>query len=365
MNNLTDVIEGIEKFAYEVMIWVLLIPKTLVQIIVNPSWIPEYITRELDDKTDDRFDSYISPIILILACTLVPIAFVFSAPFPGAAISGPVEAHVRTPMRFVVDVAFIEKTKTYHYVWTADEQDMQEFDHDQLADYVIFKWETPGTKNIQAKVDNGQGESYTKDFKVEIFAENEPLTVHIEDDFYITERSTGQEFLTSLQEPTGILTTFLVLSIPMCFALALNAFRGLPFSRRSFMRSFYIQCYYFSPIILAAWSLLLGAGYFMNPNTEYWLILLPFATILILAFWLFINETKLVMRERKTNLVFGLLFVSVSYALVFALGYIYIKFADNPESFRISLWIFYGIAVLGLSAFGALRLFTNVIRKLF
>ena len=103
----------------------------------------------------------------------------------------------------------------------------------------------------------------------------------------------------------------------------------------------------------------------MNPNTEYWLILLPFATILILAFWLFINETKLVMRERKTNLAFGLLFVSVSYALVFALGYIYIKFADNPESFRISLWIFYGIAVLGLSAFGALRSFANVIRKLF
>ena len=54
MNNLTEIVEGIEKFAYEIMIWVLFIPKTLIQIIVNPSWVPEYITREMEDKKIGR-----------------------------------------------------------------------------------------------------------------------------------------------------------------------------------------------------------------------------------------------------------------------------------------------------------------------
>jgi hypothetical protein len=41
MNNLTEIIEGVEKFAYEVLTWILLIPKTLINIILNPSWVPE------------------------------------------------------------------------------------------------------------------------------------------------------------------------------------------------------------------------------------------------------------------------------------------------------------------------------------
>src|SRR5215510_3317400 len=159
MNNLTEIIEGVEKFAYEVLIWILLIPKTLINIILNPSWVPEYVALELNDKPDDRFDSFISPVILILISTLVPVTYLISVPYPGAIISGPTEAHVHQPVRFVVDARFVDKTQNYHYQWTADDQPTQAFDHAQLADYVIFTWDKPGTKQIHVQTDNRQGES--------------------------------------------------------------------------------------------------------------------------------------------------------------------------------------------------------------
>lgn len=215
-------------------------PKDTCQVILNPSWVPAYVTRELNDKTDDRFDSFISPVILILISTLVPIAYVLSATFPGATISGPAEAHVNQPVRFVVNASFVDKTKTYHYEWSADEQQKQVFDHNQLADYVIFQWTTPGIKKISAQANNGKGESYTPEFTVHIFAENEPLTASIDDGYFGNASTTQNDFMASLQKPEGLLTTFLFLSIPLLFALAIDRWRGISFSRRSFMRSFYI-----------------------------------------------------------------------------------------------------------------------------
>ena len=365
MNDLNEIIEGIEKFSYEILIWVLFIPKTLVQIIVNPSWVLEYISREMEDKTDDRFDSYMSPVILILICTILPIAYVFSARLPGATISGPAEEHVNTPMRFVADVSFVQKTNTYHYVWTADEQDQQVFNHDQLADYAIFKWSTPGTKIIHVTADNGRGEVFTQQFSVHIFPEGDPLTAHIDDNYYSETRNTKKDFVSSMQEPTGILITALVLCIPMLFALALNLSKGIAFSRSSFMKAFYIQCYFFSPVILAWWSLLLGGVYFLKPKDEALLVLLPLITTFIFIFWLYINEIKLVMKEHNIRWPLAAIFVTVAFGIITALGSIYIYFVTKPEAFRVSLWIVYGIAILGLSAFGVLRSFVNNIGKIF
>jgi hypothetical protein len=362
MNNLTEIIEGVEKFAYEVLIWILLIPKTLVNIILNPAWVPEYIAGELNDKTDDRFDSYISPVILILITTLLPVAYLRTAPYPGAIISGPAEAHVHQPVRFVVDAGFVEKTQRYHYAWTADEQDMQAFDHPQLADYAVFVWDKPGRKQINVQTDNGKGEIYESIFTVDILAENQPLTASI-DDGYDMNRNPRQDFMNSLQEPTGLLTTFSFLTLPMLFALAIDLWRRVPFSRRSFMHSFYIQCYYFSPLTLAFWSLLLGFAYFMDPNKEILLLLLPLTTIAALLVWLFVNETRLIMKEKKVNVALGILFTAVCFALMALLLYIYLRFTQNPETFRRVLWFFYGIAIAGFVAVAASRLFSRIFKK--
>jgi hypothetical protein len=365
MNNLTEIIEGVEKFAYEVLIWILLIPKTLINIILNPSWVPEYVTHELNDKTDDRFDSFISPVILILISTLVPIAYLTSVPYPGAIISGPLEAHVHQPVRFVVDAGFVEKTQSYRYEWTADDQPMQTFNHGQLADYVVFTWDKPGTKQIHVQTDNGRGETHENTFIVNILDENQAITASIDDGFYANNRNTQRDFMNSLQEPAGLFITFLFLTMPMIFALAIDRLRHVPFSRRSFMHSFYIQCYYFSPVTLSFWSLLLGFAYFIDPNKEVMLLLMPAITVLILLVWLFVNETRLVMKEKDLNVLLGVLFTGTCYALITLLLYTYTKFTENPEIFRKFLWGSYGFAITGFIAVAASRSLIKILRKLF
>jgi hypothetical protein len=362
MNNLTDIIEGVEKFAYEVLIWVLLIPKTLIKIILNPAWVPEYVAGELNDKTDDRFDSYISPVILILITTLVPVAYLTSVPYPGAIINGPREAHVHQPVRFVVDAGFVKKTQSYHYQWTADDQAMQVFEDSDLLDYVVFTWDQPGTKQVYVQTGNGKGEGYQNTFTVNILDENQPLTASIDDGFDAN-RNTGQDFMNSLQEPGGWLVTFLFLTLPMLFALAIDWWRRVPFSRRSFMHSFYIQCYYFSPVTLAFWSLLLGFAYFMDPRKEILLLLLPLITISVLLAWLFVNETRLVMKEKNVSVFAGVLFTGLCYALMALLLYVYIRFTQSPETFRKFLWSFYGVAVAGFVAVPVFRSLIKIVKK--
>ena len=365
MYTLTDIIEGFERFAYEILIWVLLIPKTVITIILNPTWVPDYISRELNDKTDDRFDSYLSPVILILISTLVPLAYLASVPVPGAIISGPLEAYVHQPTRFVTDAGFVEQTQKYRYTWTADEQPSQIFNDLDLADYAIFTWDKPGTKQVHVQVDNGKGEVRESDFKVQIFDENTQLTASIDDGYYRTNRGAGGDFIDSLQTPRGLLVMFLFLTLPMLFALGIDRLRGVPLSRSSFMHSFYIQCYFFTPVILGFWALLLGFAYFLDMNKHPYLLLWPFAVVLILFAWLFVNETRLVMREKKLNIFLALLYTSVGFVLMSVLGYSYFEFTKHPDLLRQSLWIIYSLLIVGVMGIAIFRPLIRLIKKLF
>ena len=71
------------------------------------------------------------------------------------------------------------------------------------------------------------------------------------------------------------------------------------------------------------------------------------------------------MKEHNLNVLFSTVFVSVAYVLIVSVAALYIYFANNPEALRIALWTFYAIAILGLSAFGALRSIVKNIRKIF
>ena len=365
MYSLTDIIESIEKFAYEILIWVLLIPKTIINIILNPTWVPEYIARELEDHTDDRFDSHISPLVLILVSTLVPTAYLVTVPPPGATISGPLEAYVHQPVRLLVDTAFVRQTRNYHYEWTADEQGLKTLDDDGLSSYVVLTWETPGEKEIHVKVDNGRGEIRENTFTVQIFDENAPLTASSDDGYSLNNRGTRTDFLTSLQEPRGLFIMFLFLTLPMLFALGIDRLRGVAFSRSSFIHSFYIQCYFFSPVILAFWSLLLGFAFFLDLNKQLWLLFLPITVVMILLVWLFVNETRLVMREKKLNLVLSLLYTSACFVLMLLLGYLYFRFANNPDLLRQLLWMLYSLAVVGIMGAAIFRPLMRLIKRLF
>jgi hypothetical protein len=50
--------------AFEILLWIIFIPKTLFKIIWNPSWVPKYVDEELA-KEKDRFSEYLSPMLLL------------------------------------------------------------------------------------------------------------------------------------------------------------------------------------------------------------------------------------------------------------------------------------------------------------
>jgi len=264
-----------------------------------------------------------------------------------------------------VDAAFIQQTKNYHYTWTADEQLPQVFNDLDLADYAIFTWDKPGAKKIHVRIDNGKGEVRENDFKVQIFDENATLTASIDDGYYVSNRGAGGDYIDSLQTPRGLLVMFLFLTLPMLFALGIDRLRGVSFSRSSFMHSFYIQCYFFSPVILGFWALLLGFTFFLDMNKHPFLLLLPLAVVLILFIWLFVNETRLVMREKQLNLLLALLYTSICFALMFVLGYTYFQFTKNPDLMRQFLWIIYSIVIVGIIGVAIFRPLLRIIKKLF
>src|SRR6185503_10044136 len=129
--------------------------------------------------------------------------------------------------------------------------------------------------------------------------------------------------------------------------------------------SFYIQCYFFSPVILAFWSLLLGFAFFLDINKQLWLLLLPITVVMILLVWLFVNETRLVMREKKLNLVVSLLYTSACFVLMLLLGYLYFQFAKNPDLLRQLLWMLYSLAVVGIMGAAISRPLIRIIKRLF
>lgn len=71
MNTITGILESFEKLAYKFLLAILFFPKTILQIIINPTWAPEYVKGELKQK-DSPFDEYMSPIVLLLVVALLP-----------------------------------------------------------------------------------------------------------------------------------------------------------------------------------------------------------------------------------------------------------------------------------------------------
>jgi len=69
--------KSVEDAIYEVMVWLLLLPKTFIRTITHPMVSMEYINTEWEKKPDDRFDEYLSPVLLWLLSAVIPITIIF------------------------------------------------------------------------------------------------------------------------------------------------------------------------------------------------------------------------------------------------------------------------------------------------
>lgn len=69
--------KSVEDAVYEVMVWLLLLPKTFFRTVTHPMVSMEYINSEWEKKADDRFDEYLSPVLLWLLSAVIPITLGF------------------------------------------------------------------------------------------------------------------------------------------------------------------------------------------------------------------------------------------------------------------------------------------------
>jgi len=65
--------QSIEDAVYEIMVWIMLLPKTLFRAMVRPRWAIQYVHEELSKKPEDRFDEFLSPVLLWLIVAVLPL----------------------------------------------------------------------------------------------------------------------------------------------------------------------------------------------------------------------------------------------------------------------------------------------------
>lgn len=65
--------QSIEDAVYEVMVWVMLLPKTLFRSMFRPRWAIQYVNEEWEKKPEDRFDEFLSPVLLWLIVAVFPL----------------------------------------------------------------------------------------------------------------------------------------------------------------------------------------------------------------------------------------------------------------------------------------------------
>ena len=65
------ILKSFEDFVYEALIWLILLPKTLLRIITRPRQMALYAEQELASADEERFGDSISPPLLLILCVVI------------------------------------------------------------------------------------------------------------------------------------------------------------------------------------------------------------------------------------------------------------------------------------------------------
>lgn len=74
------ILKSFEDFVYEALIWLILLPKTLLRILLHPRQMVAYVQAEQTREGDDRYGDAISPPLLLILCVLVAHAIDLALP---------------------------------------------------------------------------------------------------------------------------------------------------------------------------------------------------------------------------------------------------------------------------------------------
>ncbi|MCC6500641.1 MAG: hypothetical protein IT313_10280 [Anaerolineales bacterium] len=412
MKSIFTVFLDIEKLIYKVLMWFILVPKTIAKITLNPAWAPEYVKGELEND-ETPFDEYISPIILLLIVALIPALAFNLLPAYGAAISSPAETQTTTDRILSFDVRTDFRSSStqmeYFHVWSVSRLGEQpapvvqadgsvslvsgglavfepeihfptspknlvlEVDDNTVTDKFIFNFPEPGEYLVSVtagKYDtdrfdpqSGAGvptETYATSLRVVVPARtDQPIVITNEQSKKDAEaaKNVGVEsFTAQAQQENTIFIALALMLPPLLFALATKLFL-ITVGEDTLKESFYTQCYYFSPLSLAIWASYY-ARYFFTSDAYFYaggnfavqIIWLP---TLLAALWFVRAEVKTIEDARTINGIRALTITLVCIAfLLFAANGIF-QFATLQDDIRLfAIRIFPIVSTAFIVAFG-------------
>jgi hypothetical protein len=71
--DLVKMLRSLEDAVYEIIAWVMLLPKTFLRVATRPDWVPGYVNDEFKKESAERFDDYLSPVIFWVLVAVVPV----------------------------------------------------------------------------------------------------------------------------------------------------------------------------------------------------------------------------------------------------------------------------------------------------
>lgn len=386
MKDITGFLEGFEKLAYQLLIWFIMIPKTLLKIIIDPGWVPGYVRKELDDKEIARFDDYFSPVILFLFVSLVPYVVLQTFRIPGINIEGPTQGNVGSTYEFKSTADFIwDNPEEYTLTWSIWDASRANSLPSESPNFT-YPWSDDKTQDVfrvNFQLIPDQASTWTYDFSQNVYTIALPTTglfwiqlsmsnnvgegYIYQHPMYLVEAgilvdSTSQNFDTestktgaragdvgkALQGENSLIAAFVFLSLPLAFTLLTGGLRQGGISGTGLKQAFYMQCYYFSPLFLAYYIDELTYWYFYIPAYPPHRNLSDFTSLIILAMliWFVVAEILFVMKERKARPLLAVLWIT---GIVVAFGLVQEPISNlirNQDILRNMIWSIYPILFL-------------------
>lgn len=151
-----------------------------------------------------------------------------------------------------------------------------------------------------------------------------------------------KDFLNEVQGLEGLL--FLIL--PLLLALIVELFRKSSFNRLAILRGLYIQCYYFSPLMLALFAFNISDAFYWSTLDSPFASLMPLFLFLLTFLWFIIVEVKYISNDLGFTkfkgfgvffIWFLLLFISLVYYFVITDTDVNEEPSGIAESYRLTL----------------------------
>jgi nitrate reductase NapE component len=392
MKTIFTLLQDIEKLIFKILMWVLLLPKTIVQITINPGWAPGYVKGEFEQKDSAPFDEHMSPVILLLVVALIPaLAFSFLPTF-GTSLSSSAEEKPTTDrfLSFTSQTDFISASREldFAHLWWVErvnadgsyeeiygEEHLPEdetsylevMDRNTVRDRFLYTFSEPGTYYVNVLA--GNVDRRNDDFRiVEEYFSYLTVTVPVRLDEQVAILNTNtrsatpsqaqsiDSFSAQVQKEKTIFLALALMLPPLLFAFASRVLRD-EISENTLKEDFYIQCYYFAPPSLAIWATFYALYFFTrdayfhaDESIALQVLLIP---PLLAVLWFFRAEVKVISHARNISRLAASLIVLACLAVLVAAAYAIFFFGDLQDNLRLFAIQLYPLGAAGLIvAFG-------------